>query len=431
MKISSIIKKLYPFDYSIVGDGNDLAIKEFKKLLPFKIHNFKSGKVYNGWKIPLKWKLNKAQIKSDGKIVFDAKYKKFGVPINSKSYKGFVTLNELKKNIFYSKKLPTATPYNWTGLYRHKKKSWGFCMSKNEFNKINKKKYFVDIQATQKKGKMKVLEFTLKGSNKDTIIINAHNCHPFQANDDISGCAVGIKLFQMLSKIKKRKFTYTLLIAPELIGPIFWLKKNLKKANNFKHAILLKSVGNKNTLKLQHSVNQNSEIDKLAIKYLRGLGEKYSTGKFRTIYGNDEIVFDSTGYKINTISLTRFPFKEYHTDMDTPDKLSEEKLKKTYKLLKKIILDFENEIRFKNKYKGVISLSNPKYNLYLNAEAPGIDKKKYTKEMKKWNLLMNNLPRFIDSGMSLREIAKYHGLNYGNVFNYFKKWHNKKLIKII
>ena len=51
--------------------------------------------------------------------------------------------------------------------------------------------------------------------------------------------------------------------------------------------------------------------------------------------------------------------------------------------------------------------------------------------MKKWNLLMNNLPRFIDSGMSLREIAKYHGLNYGNVFNYFKKWHNKKLIKII
>ena len=103
MKISSIIKKLYPFDYSIVGDGNDLAIKEFKKLLPFKIHNFKSGKVYNGWKIPLKWKLNKAQIKSDGKIVFDAKYKKFGVPINSKSYKGFVTLNELKKYLLFKK----------------------------------------------------------------------------------------------------------------------------------------------------------------------------------------------------------------------------------------------------------------------------------------------------------------------------------------
>tara|TARA_B100000579_G_C22835884_1_gene858712 strand:- start:476 stop:1771 length:1296 start_codon:yes stop_codon:yes gene_type:complete len=431
MKISSIIKKLYPFDYSIVGDGNDLAIKEFKKLLPFKVHNFTSGKIYNGWKIPHKWILKKAQIKENGKTIFDAKQKKFGVPVNSKSFKGFVSLEKLKRNIFYSKKLPNATPYNWTGLYRYKKKDWGFCMSKKEFNKINKKKYFVDIETIQKKGKMKVLEFTLKGSNKDTIIINAHNCHPFQANDDISGCAVGIKLFQMLRKIKKRKFTYTLLIAPELVGPIFWLKKNSKKVKNFKHAILLKSVGNKNSLKLQHSVNQNSEIDKLAIKYLKDLGEKYSKGKFRTIYGNDEIVFDSTGYKINTISLTRFPFKEYHTDMDTPERLSEVKLEKTYELIKKIILDFEREIRFRNKYRGVISLSNPKYNLYLTAESPGIDKKKYTKEMKKWNLLMNNLPRFVDNGMSLREIAKYHSLNYKNVFSYFKKWENKKLIEII
>ena len=101
MKISSIIKKLYPFDYSIVGDGNDLAIKEFKKLLPFKVHNFTSGKIYNGWKIPHKWILKKAQIKENGKTIFDAKQKKFGVPVNSKSFKGFVSLEKLKRNIFY------------------------------------------------------------------------------------------------------------------------------------------------------------------------------------------------------------------------------------------------------------------------------------------------------------------------------------------
>ena len=103
---------------------------------------------------------------------------------------------------------------------------------------------------------MRVLEYTLKGKNKDTIIINAHNCHPFQANDDISGCAVGIRLFQELRKIKKEKFTYTLLIAPELYGPIFWLKKlKKKKIENLKYSILLKSVGN-NIIKLQHSVKK-------------------------------------------------------------------------------------------------------------------------------------------------------------------------------
>ena len=98
-------------------------------------------------------------------------------------------------------------------------------MSQNELKKIKKKNYQIEIQTETKKSNMKVLEFTLRGKNKDTIIINAHNCHPFQANDDISGCAMGIKLFQDLKKLKNRKFTYTLLIAPELYGTIFWLNK--------------------------------------------------------------------------------------------------------------------------------------------------------------------------------------------------------------
>ena len=49
---------------------------------------------------------------------------------------------------------------------------------------------------------MKILEYTLKGKNKETIIINAHNCHPYQANDDISGCAVGIALLKNLKNKK-------------------------------------------------------------------------------------------------------------------------------------------------------------------------------------------------------------------------------------
>ena len=68
------------------------------------------------------------------------------------------------------------------------------------FKKFKNKDYKVDIKTEIKKSKMKVLEYTLKGKNKETIIINAHNCHPFQANDDISGCAVAIKLFQELKK---------------------------------------------------------------------------------------------------------------------------------------------------------------------------------------------------------------------------------------
>jgi len=276
---------------------------------------------------------------------------------------------------------------------------------------------------------MKVLEYTIKGKSEETIIINAHNCHPFQANDDISGCAVAIKIFKMLKKMKNRKFSYTLLIAPELIGPIFWLKKfSSKKIKNLKYAILLKSVGNNNYLKLQQSVQGDSAIDRLALKALKSNGNKFKSGKFRTVYGNDEIVFNAPGYNIHSITLTRMPFHEYHTDADKPENLSEKKLNETFLVVKKIIYDLEKAVRFKNNYRGVISLSNSKYNLYLKADSPMIDKKKYTKENKKWNLLMNYLPYWFDKHMSINEIANYHKLPYKSVLAYCKKWEKKKLI---
>ena len=429
MKLINIIKKLYPFDYSIAGQGNDIAIKEFMKLLQFKIHSFKSGLKHNGWKIPHSWQLKKGLIKDGKNIIFDAKKKKFAVPIQSSSFSGKINYEKLIDHIFISKKNKNATPYNWTGLYRAQKPSWGFCMSENELKKIKKKRYKIEISSSIKKSKMKVLEYTLKGKSDETIIINAHNCHPYQANDDISGCAVGIKLFQELKKIKNRKFTYTLLIAPELYGPIFWLNKiNKKKLKNLKYCILLKSVGNNNKIKLQHSVQKNTEIDNLALKALKYSKEKFSTGNFRTVYGNDEIVFDSPGYNIHTISLTRSPFSEYHTDLDTPKIISQKKILQTFLILKNIILNLENKIRFKNNYKGVIALSNPKFKLYLNAESPGIDKKKYTKKQKNWNLLMNNLPSFLDKKMTVEDIADYHKLPYQEVLTYCLKWESKNLI---
>ena len=57
----------------------------------------------------------------------------------------------------------------------------------------------------------------------------------------------------------------------------------------------------------------NSEIDNLAIKITKKSKKNYY-GKFRSIYGNDEIIFDSPGYNKNNF-LTRYPFREYHTVM--------------------------------------------------------------------------------------------------------------------
>ncbi len=92
MKIKEIIKRLYPFDYSISGKGNDLAIKEFKKFLPFEIHSFDTGKVLNGWKIPHSWELIKGIIKDGSRIIFDAKKKNLVCQFNQLAFRVLLIL---------------------------------------------------------------------------------------------------------------------------------------------------------------------------------------------------------------------------------------------------------------------------------------------------------------------------------------------------
>ena len=116
----------------------------------------------------------------------------------------------------------------------------------------------ISIKTKNYDSKMLVYDYLLEGEYKEEIIINAHNCHPYQANDDISGCAVAIAVFQYLKKLKNRKYSYRLIISPELFGPMFWLEKNKNCLTKIIGSILLKSVGNKSSMKIQKTFNGNT-----------------------------------------------------------------------------------------------------------------------------------------------------------------------------
>ena len=83
MKILNIVKKLYPFNYSITGTGNNKALKEFLSYLPFKINSFKSESKINGWAIPKSFEVIKANLIYHNKIIYDGKLSPLGIPINS------------------------------------------------------------------------------------------------------------------------------------------------------------------------------------------------------------------------------------------------------------------------------------------------------------------------------------------------------------
>lgn len=423
--IKKIVKELYPFDYSVASEDSDRSIEIYKKYLNFKIHRFKTGQQLNEWKIPKSIKVKKAQVICEGKIIFDLNKKNLSVISQCKNINITVNYNTLIKNIFYSEVVDDAIPYGWVGLY-NQKLDWGLCISKNSLKRLNKKKkYKVIIETAYKKNSMNVLEYTIKGKSEKTILINAHNCHPFQANDDISGCSVGISIFQELKKRNNLNYSYTLLIAPEMYGPMFWLKRNNPKIIG---SILLKSVGNKNVMKLQKSFRANTMLDKVFSNLIQKK-KKNVIGNFRELHGNDETVFEAPGYSIPSITLTRMPFKEYHTNKDTPKLISEKKLQET----KNIVLDgiqiLDKNYALKNLKKGLVCLSSKKYNLYIPPKQPGIIKtNKVTEKNIKWNLFMNTLSLNIEKGFSVVDFYLKFGFDHKEIMEYLLQWKNKKLI---
>lgn len=427
--ILDIVRSLYPYAYSVVSEESDRAIGAFQAELDFKVVEFASGSELNGWIVPPSWRALRAQIRSEGQLIHDGLASPLGVGVLSPSFSGTLSLDELQPHLFFSDDCPQALPYHWTNLYRPAQKDWALCVTKAFHDSLRPGSYQVDLVTEESAGSMKVFDFTLPGESEETVLLNGHNCHPWQANDDLSGCAVGIAVMQALQARPHRRLSYRLVIAPELIGTVHWLAGLGAQAGTFTGAIMLKSVGNQRPLKLQHSFDGDSQLDKAACSVLRRRLGEFVSGPFRTVYGNDETVFDSPGYEIPSISLTRFPFTEYHTDADTPERLSVPHLDEARDTVLEIIDTLEANQSLVFAERGLVALSHPRYGLYRAAPAPGMDKAAYLEESRRWNLLMNCLPRELNGRNSAIDLALKYELPALDVCHYLQQWREKGLAR--
>lgn len=423
-----LLKKVYPLRLAPVSNDSDKAVEILCKELDFTVHEYPSGKECNGWTVPQKWEAEKAIIKKNGKVIYDAMAHPLGVAGYSTPFKGEVSLSELKKHLFYHPELPHALVYHCDYFYKQWKRDWGLCVSRNLFDSLQDGMYFVDIETKFEPGTMKVLDFLLAGDRKDTIILNAHNCHAAQANDDISGVVVAIEVIKRLKKRKERRFSYRVIIAPEHLGTVFYLDSLKDKVTRgFKYAMFLEMLGTKDAFALQESFTGNSRIDLAAHHYLEHNFPGHRSDKFRKIVGNDETVWESAGYEIPCISISRGLYQEYHSNFDNEDIILPEKLEESVNLVLGIIDILETEVAMKRNFKGLVALSNPKYDLYFSTFDPSI-RRDITDEQRKWNRLMDFLPRYFDAKTSSLDISIKHGLEHKKVLDYINKFKEKKLV---
>ena len=431
MDMTGLLKEIYPLKLAPNSPDTDRAVEILKRELAFTVHEFKSGEELNGWIVPKSWEATKAEIRKNGKLIYDGKKHPLGVMGYSKPFRGRVPLDELKKHLTCRKDKPDAIGYHCDYYYKPHLADWGFSVPYTLYRKLGEGEYDVALDISYAEGPMKVCDFFLPGRRKDTIVFNAHNCHAAQANDDISGVVAGVELMKRLSG-KKNKYSYRLIVAPEHLGTVFYLGRLKKKSmDQFKFCFFLEMLGNDNRIALQESFTGERLIDMASRHYLKTHFPDHITDKFRKIVGNDETVWEAPGYEIPTVSVSRSPYPEYHTSMDNEGIVKEEKLTESVGMLLGIINIMETNCAIKRKFRGFIALSSPKYDLYIS---PGTDpsvRVERTEERKKWNYMMDCLPRYFDGKMTILDIAVKHDIPYEELYGYLRKFEEKGLIEMI
>ena len=131
-------------------------------------------------------------------------------------------------------------------------------------NLRNNQNFDVLIDSKHFKGKMDYAELVIKGKSKKTILICSYICHPSLANNELSGPLVLTALSKIL---KPSKYTIKLLLIPETIGAIAYIKKSEFLKQNLVAGINISCVGDKGKFSLISSLSESTYADKVSLEF--------------------------------------------------------------------------------------------------------------------------------------------------------------------
>lgn len=323
-KIHGMMSGLFPIHRSSTGNGVRETLRNISQLIPIAIHEVPTGAQVLDWVVPKEWNIKDAYVKNQkGEKVIDYKKSNLHVVNSSIPIKATMSLEQLKERLHTIPKYPDWIPYR----YSHYNENWGFCLSHNDFLKLEDGDYEVFIDSTLEAGHLTYGECYLKGQIDDEILIVCHICHPSLANDNLSGIAIATFLAKHL-KESEHKHSYRFLFAPATIGSITWLAQNETKVDKIKHGVVLSCLGDPGHSTYKKSRQGNGLIDRAIIKVLSHSNQNYDIKEFAP-YGYDERQFNSPGFNLPVGLFMRTPhdcFPQYHNSGDnlsfvTPDAL--------------------------------------------------------------------------------------------------------------
>lgn len=429
-----LIKDLCEPRTAIVSDGNEDLFHRISQEIDIDIISVESGNIYNGWEVPLNWKVLKALIYKDGKLIFDGKEHSLGVAYYSNSFSGELSWEELVSHLVTNPDLPNAFMFHCMWQYRPWEADWAFSVPYDVYSKLGPGTYRIELETRKQPGQMLIGVSNCYGELDRTIVFNSNNCHPHMANDGFAGTAVLICLMQWLSD-QKTKYNYRLVIAPEHLGSVFYLRDlPSDERRKLVCGIFHEMPGTQGPLKVAKTFLGKNQIDLAFYNVLRHLNTDWEIVPWRKGAGNDETVWEAPGYEIPFVEFTRCenqfePFKEYHSSLDNPDLIDLDKCDEVLEALKRVIYILENNCVIQRKFEGLICLSNPEYDLYFERIDPTVEKD-LDEVTEKWGHLLDSLFRYMDGNMSILDIANKHDLPFDQLHTYLRKFEAKGLVEL-
>ncbi|MEQ1802491.1 MAG: DUF4910 domain-containing protein [Gammaproteobacteria bacterium] len=313
-EIYELVRKLYPLDRSITGNGVRETLAHIRDIVPLVIHEVPSGTPVLDWEVPPEWNLRSAWIEApDGRRVVDAAEHNLHVLGYSTPVRGDFTLEDLQAHLHSDPSRPDVIPYR-TSYYAP---AWGFCLTHRQREALQPGRYRVQIDADLGPGSLSYGEILLPGSTADEVIIYTHTCHPSLANDNASGMAVCAFLARWLASAPRR-LTYRVVFGPGTIGSITWLARNRAVVPRIVGGLVLALVGDPGPLVYKRSWSGASLVDRAAEAVLR---RERPDARFLDYspWGYDERQFGSPGFRLPVGRLTRSAeegYPEYHSSAD-------------------------------------------------------------------------------------------------------------------
>ena len=421
MDLLKFCEDLYEIPRSLTGKGVVKTLEYIQGIIPINIKQVKSGTKVFDWTVPPEWNIRDGYVieVSTGKKVIDFKSHNLHIVGYSEPIEGELSFEELERNLYYLKNQPDAIPY----ITSYYSKRWGFCLSFNDFQKLDRNsrfKVFIDSEFKED-GDLHYGELLIKGEVEEEIFFSSYVCHPQMVNNELSGPSVLTGIAESLLR-KDNYFSYRFVLIPETIGSIVYLSEKLDiLKKNVIGGYNISCVGDERSWGLIPSRYGNNLSDRIGEHILK----KHYPGFIKYSWldrGSDERQYCSPGVDLPISSITRTKFgeyPEYHTSLDNFDVVTEKGLNDSLLLYLKCVDIFEKN-RFYPKVKVFCEPQLGKRGLY-----PTIS----TKESGNIVRNMMNFISYCDGSNSILEISEICGIDFEESFGYYTKMKENGLME--